>query len=237
MLDIGAFMNGGPGASLGGTVYERLKSDILSLKFQPGVTLQEAELGQGYGVSRTPVREALRHLLDEGLVQRHGRFYRVTVLTPQDIRDLYEVREALETTAVRLCIERADDQSMARLSSLVDDQSEALARNDLAAVAALDSLFHLTIAAAAQNVFLLRQLVSTHDKVRLVRGREVARPGWVDRVIVEHRRILSALHRRDAAVADAEMRYHINSFARLHLGLPQEPISALDGARRSSNPG
>jgi len=60
-----------------------------------------------------------------------------------------------------------------------------------------------------------------------VRGREAVKPGWVERAIVEHRRILSALHRRDVAVADAEMRYHINSFARLHLGLPQQPIEML----------
>lgn len=230
MLDIDAVTGSSPapGTALGSTVYEHLKADILSLEFTPGTALQEIELGQRYGVSRTPVREALRHLLDEGLIERDGRFYRVTELGPADIRDIYEVREALETTAVRLCIERADDQSMAKLSAQLEEQSKALARNDLAAFAALDSMFHLTIAAAAQNAFLLRQLVSTHDKVRLVRGREVVKPGWVERAIVEHKRILSALHRRDVAVADAEMRYHINSFARLHLGMPQQPISPLD---------
>lgn len=226
MLDIESVMAGwqAPGMALGSTVYERLKTDIFSFEFAPGATLQETELGQRYGVSRTPVREALRHLLDEGLVERDGRFYRVTELGSTDIRDIYEVREALETTAVRLCIERADDQAMAKLSAHVEDQSAALRRNDLAAFTGLDSLFHLTIAAAAQNAFLLRQLVSTHDKVRLVRGREMVTPGWVERAIIEHKRILSALHRRDAAVADAEMRYHVNSFARLHLDLPQQPI-------------
>ncbi|CAM5303650.1 DNA-binding GntR family transcriptional regulator [Aquamicrobium terrae] len=229
MLDIEAVANDGfgPGLALGSTVYERLKADILSLSFKPKTALQEIELGERYGVSRTPVREALRHLLDEGLVQRDGRFYRVTELTPTDIRDIYEVREALETTAVRFCIERADDEAMAKLSAIVDEQADALARDDTPAFAALDGMFHLTIAAAAQNAFLLRQLVSTHDKVRLVRGREAVKPGWVERAIVEHRRILSALHRRDVAVADAEMRYHINSFARLHLGLPQQPIEML----------
>lgn len=229
MGDIEATENGSQpqGAPLGSTVYERLKSDILSLVVRPRTVLQEIELGDRYGVSRTPVREALRHLLDEGLIERNGRFYQVTELSPADVRDIYEVREALETTAVRLCIERADEQFIARLSAIVDEQAEALIREDLAGFSALDSTFHLTIAAAAQNAFLLRQLVATHDRVRLARGREVAKAGWPERVIVEHKRILSALHRRDIAVADAEMRYHINSVVRLHLGLPQQPIDTL----------
>ncbi|WP_181167539.1 GntR family transcriptional regulator [Mesorhizobium sp. B2-6-5] len=227
MLDIETVRNGTQGA-LGSAVYGRLKADILSLRIEPRAVLQEIELGERYGVSRTPVREALRHLLDEGLIERNGRFYQVTELTRDDIRDLYEVREALETTAVRLCIERSDEDAMVKLSAIVDQQADALARDDIAGFSALDSTFHLTIAAASQNAFLLRQLTSTHDKVRLARGREVAKPGWVERVIVEHRRILSALYRRDAAVADAEMRYHINSVVRLHLGLPQQPIGMLD---------
>lgn len=213
---------------LGSTVYERLKADILSLVAKPKTVLQEVELGKRYGVSRTPVREALRHLLDEGLIKRNGRFYQVTELSLTDIRDLYEVREALETTAVRLYIERADDTFTARLSAIVDQQVDALASEDLANFSALDSTFHLTIAAATQNAFLQRQLASTHDKVHLVRHREVVKPEWPERVIAEHKRILSALHRRDAAVAVAEMRYHINSVVRLHLGLSRTPPGTPD---------
>lgn len=227
MTDIDAFKNGRQGA-LGSAIYGRLKADILSLEIAPKAVLQEIDLGERYGVSRTPAREALRQLLDEGLIERSGRFYQVTELSQTDIRDLYEVREALETTAVRLCIERADEKAMAKLASIVDEQADAVSRNDTAGFSALDSVFHLSIAEAAQNAFLLRQLTSTHDKVRLARGYEVAKPGWVERAIVEHRRILSALHRRDAAVADAEMRYHLNSVVRHHLGLPQQPIELLD---------
>ncbi len=208
---------------LGSTVYERIKADILSLKLPAKTTLQEVELGQSYGVSRTPVREALRQLLDEGFVQRNGRFYQVTELSPLDIQYLYEVREALETTAVRLCTERADESAIERLTRLVDQQAEALVDGDLTKFAALDSAFHLAIAEAGQNTYLLQQLTAVHDKVRLARGREFVAPGWLDRVIAEHRRILSALQRRDVAVGDAEMRYHIHSVVRLHLGLRQQP--------------
>lgn len=227
MTDNGTRQAGRQGA-LATEIYGRLKADILSLRVRPRTTLQEIELGERYGASRTPVREALRQLLDEGLVERNGRFYQVTELSQGAIRDLYEVREALETTAVRLCIERADQAAMAKLAAIVESQVAALAREDLTGFSELDSQFHLGIAEASQNDFLLRQLAATHDKVRLARGHEVAKPGWVERVVVEHRRILSALHRRNAAVADAEMRYHLNSVVRLHLGLPQQPIEMLD---------
>lgn len=214
-------------APLGSTVYERIKADILSFKLLPKTPLQEIELGQSYGVSRTPVREALRQLLDESFVERKGRFYQVKELSPHDIRDLYEVREALETTAVRLWAERAEDSSIRELSNLIDEQAGALAEGDLMRFATLDSAFHLAIAAGGQNAYLLQQLTAVHDKIRLARGREYVAPGWLDRVIDEHRRILSALQRRDAAIGDAEMRYHLNSVVRLHLGLRRQPIESV----------
>ena len=212
-----------PSGSLANAVYGRMKADILSLTLLPTTSLQEIELAQRYGVSRTPCREALRQLMDEGFVERRGRFYQVRELSPHDIRDLYELREALETKAVRLWTERADESSMAQLSCLVEDQAGALAKGDLMRFAALDSAFHVAIAAAAQNAFLMQQLSAVHEKIRLARGREYGAPGWLDRVIDEHRRILHALKRRDAAIGEAEMRYHLNSVVRLHFGLREWP--------------
>ncbi len=215
-----------PPAPLGSTVYERIKADIFALKLVPGAPLQEIELGQWYGVSRTPVREALRQLLDEGFVERKGRFYQVRELSPLDIRDLYEVREALETTAMHLWAERANEAEIPQLSRLIDEQAAALAASDLMKFAALDTAFHLAIAAAGKNSYLLQQLSAVHDKIRLARGREYIAPGWLDRVMDEHRRILSALQRRDAAIGAAEMRYHIHSVVKLHLGLRRQPIGS-----------
>lgn len=212
---------------LANTIYGRIKSDILTLKLLPGSPLQEIELGQSYGVSRTPVREALRQLLDEGFVDRKGRFYQVKELSPQDIRDLYEVREALETTAMRLWTERADESQIPLLSGLIEAQLAALASHDLMRFAALDADFHLAIAAAGNNGFLVQQLRVIHDKIRLARGREYIAPGWFERVMDEHRRILSALQRRDGAIGESEMRYHIRSVVKLHLGLRKDPTEPV----------
>lgn len=124
--------------------------------------------------------------------------------------------------AVLLFIERAAPSSLDTLHSILDEQSKALADKDINRLIALDSQFHLSIAQMTGNTFLQQQLASIHDKVMLVRGQvSSTTPTWSDRVIVEHARILSALSRSDAAVAEAEMRYHLSSVVRLHLGMKQ----------------
>lgn len=217
-------MQSGP---LANTVYARLKAAILSQEIRAATPLQETELGVQFDVSRTPVREALHDLLSEGLVRRHGRFYQVTQMSSLEIRHLYEVREALERMAVLLFIERANPASLDTLHLNLDQQVNALADKDINRLTALDSQFHLAIADMTGNTFLQQQLASVHDKVMLVRGQTSSTtPTWSDRVIVEHGRILSALSRSDAAVAEAEMRYHLNSVIRLHSGMQQEPLGS-----------
>jgi GntR family transcriptional regulator, rspAB operon transcriptional repressor len=208
----------GTNGPLRGSVYGSIKAEILEMRLLAGAPLQEVELASHYGVSRTPVREALRQLLDEGFVERKGRFYQVKELTPNDIRDLYEVRESLETTAVRLCVERADDSIIDRLHALIDEQVAALAANDRQRFSVYDTAFHLMLAEGAGNGLLLQQLTVIHEKIRLTRGREYDVPNWLKYSIDEHSRVLSALERRDATIGIAEMTYHIRSVVDLHFG-------------------
>lgn len=199
-------------------VYTSIKKDILEMRLSAGAPVQEVELASYYGVSRTPVREALRQLLDDGFIERNGRFYQVKELTPDDIRDLYEVRESLEATAVRLCVERADDSLIDRVRKLVADQNDAFKNADLRRFSALDTAFHLTIAQGAGNALLLQQLTVIHEKSCLTRGREYVATNWVEYSIDEHSRVLSALERREATVGVAEMIYHIRGVVDLHYG-------------------
>jgi GntR family transcriptional regulator, rspAB operon transcriptional repressor len=210
--------------ALRGNVYGSIKADILEMRLLAGAPLQEVELATHYGVSRTPVREALRQLLDEGFVERKGRFYQVKELTPNDIRDLYEVRESLETTAVRLFVERADDSDIERLRALVEGQMQAYDANDLVQFSVLDTAFHLALAEGAGNDLLLQQLRSIHEKIRLTRGREYTEPNWIPYSIDEHSRVLSGLERRDATIGIAEMTYHIRSVVDLHFGTRRRKI-------------
>lgn len=197
---------------LSARVYGALKSRILAHGFEPGAVLQEQTLAGELGVSRTPVREALRLLTDEGLVARRGRLYATRQFSATDVRQIYEVREALETASVSLCAARAADPALHTLTGMITEQSIALHRGELSRFAELDSLFHLRIASLADNRLLLHQLSGLHDKVRLVRLRPT---DFVLRAVDEHRRIAEALQRRDAAVAVAEMRSHIRSVVRL----------------------
>ncbi|MXP62470.1 GntR family transcriptional regulator [Roseomonas sp. M0104] len=194
----------------GPDLYAGMKAEITSLRFPPGTQLQEVALGQRFGVSRTPVREALQRLLRDGLVERFGRFYRVIRLTETEVRELCELREALECMAVELAVVRQPGCT-GRLSALIAAQEAALGREDFDAFNDLDGEFHLRIGQAAGNTALLRQVETLRDKACLVRGMEQRRPHWTGRVIAEHRRIVNAMERRDAAIAAAEMRYHIRS--------------------------
>ncbi|WP_237182458.1 GntR family transcriptional regulator [Roseomonas marmotae] len=191
-------------------LHAAIRAEITSLRLPPGTQLQEVALGHRFGVSRTPVREALQRLLRDGLVERFGRFYRVIRLTGEEVREFCELREALECMAVTLAVRR-EPGCAADLEALIRAQRAALARGDLDAFNDLDGAFHLRIGHAAGNRALLRQLETLHDKACLVRGMEQRRPYWSGRVAEEHGRIVDAIGRGDAAIAAAEMRYHIRS--------------------------
>lgn len=205
------------GAPRGLDPYMALKAEITSLRLVPGTQLQEVALGQRFGVSRTPVREALQRLLRDGLVERVGRFYRVLRLTETGMREICELREALECMAVTLTVAR-DPACVEALEGLIEAQRHAAQRGDWDGFNQHDGAFHLRIARGAGNTALLHQLETLHDRACLVRGMEQRRPHWAERVPEEHRRIVDAMRRGDAAIAAAEMRYHIRSVIALRPG-------------------
>jgi DNA-binding GntR family transcriptional regulator len=203
-------------------LYAALKAEITSLRLGPATQLQEVALAGRFGVSRTPVREVLQRLQRDGLVERFGRFWRVIRMTEEEMRELLELREALECMAVALATRR-EPGCLAALDVLVQGQEAALARQDFDAFNSLDGDFHRRIAAAAGNGALLRQLETLNDRFALVRGMEQHRPRWTGNVILEHRRILDAMARGDAEIAAAEMRYHIRSVLALRPPVRSEP--------------
>jgi GntR family transcriptional regulator, rspAB operon transcriptional repressor len=220
-------------SSMSHALYEALRADIVSFQIAAGMVLRENEVAERFGASRTPAREALRRLVQEGILVRSGRHYAVRRFKAADVRDLYEVREGLEKMAVSLAIERGGTASFEALGRLLAEQEAAATAGDQATFSALDTRFHLSIAQISSNALLLGQMRMIHHQVMLVRVVELSRPRGMQRTIDDHRRILDAMRRRDVTVAEAEMRYHMRSIVALYHG-QSEPLP--DGSIPEPNP-
>ncbi|SFJ41898.1 DNA-binding transcriptional regulator, GntR family [Aquamicrobium aerolatum DSM 21857] len=214
--------------SLSSDIYMRLKKDILSFSLPRGSVIQEAVLAERYHASRTPAREALRRLVQEGLTVRKGRNYVVRTFTADEVQDFYEVREGLEKMAVRLAIERASDESLEALCKHIEKQTQATRRNDIATFNQLDTEFHVAIATMSGNRLLEREVSLLHDKVMLIRALELSHEAGMTNAMKDHQRIVDAMLRRNITVAEAEMRYHVRSVIALYRGFKEPPPSGLD---------
>ncbi|MDZ7799231.1 MAG: GntR family transcriptional regulator [Trueperaceae bacterium] len=200
--------------TVGDEVHRHLRHQLLLGAWPPGTRLREADLAASYGVSRTPVREAVRRLLQEGLLEARAT-QGVRVRQP-DLRaalDAYEVREHLEGMAARQAAERAEGADRAALSALLD-RVEAAGTADVAAQVEADLSFHRRVAELSANEPLILALdglsghvtplkVHTRDQNAAARTRE------------QHRAVADAIAAGDGARAEAAMRTHVATFAAL----------------------
>ncbi len=175
--------------------YQAIREDIAAGRFQPGQRLVEADIARRAGVSRTPVRQALRWLEREGVVEiekRRGATMRA--LSAQQIADLYELRAQLEAFACQLAARRADAADHAELRRLVDEFDRAAKEDrsdDLATVRATNAVLHRTISEVGKNPFLGMALETTIENPLVLRafqrfGREeLRRSALFHRLLVE----------------------------------------------------
>ncbi|PRD45962.1 GntR family transcriptional regulator [Phyllobacterium phragmitis] len=192
-------------------VHKRLRDDILALTLKPGTVVSEKELSVAYGIGRTPVREALLRLSDEGLVEivpKSGT--RVTRIPAHRLPEAILVRKSLEDITTRSAAERASVSDLMSLRMLIQRQTEAAERADEEAFHAADEAFHAEIARAAgyPGIWSLVQQVKT----QLDRYRRLTLPqeGRMTRVQDDHAAILAGLEARDADAAAAAMAAHID---------------------------
>ena len=190
--------------SLKEEVYEGIRRDIMGGSFLPGDLLKERELAEKYGVSKTPVREALSMLEQNNLVKTIPRAgYMVTQLTLRDLQEVYQLRIILEPMAARLAAENLTDEELEELEGLTvtSDPEEARLFN---------RRFHLVIARASGNSRLARmieQLVDDMDRWAAL-DLENFRP---EVVLIGHQAELAALRTREPQVAEEKVRDHIRS--------------------------
>lgn len=191
--------------------YRYIKSRILDHRFPVSCRLRAQELAEQMALSRTPVREALGRLEQEGLVRREGGWgFAVRELSLTDIIDLFDVREALELQALSVALPRIDHRVINRLREHLDEAEAALLAGRPA-----DSLrharhFHSAISQAGENALLTSMLDSLNDRIHRV-GLSLAKrfPARPREVLEENRALLNAIEQRDSRRATRLLRQHI----------------------------
>lgn len=191
-------------------VFRKLREAILVGRFQPGQRLRERELVSRMGVSRTPIREALRKLELEGLITTVPyKGPTVTRPTPDSARQLYETRAALEGQATALFTKRADTAAIERLRALIKESERALARRNPAGVLEANNAFHDEVAAGCGNALLQSLITNLRDRIVLLRVESLSYPGRRSRAIAEHKAIVRMIERGDADGARALVEEHV----------------------------
>ncbi len=198
----------------GSTVYQRvhesLRAEIIGGVLAPGSRLKIADIAQRYGLSQMPVREALQQLQGEGLVvMAPNRGATVRRMDAQFVRNLFDIREALEGFLTRQAALRLDAAALVALRATQAAMERAHAARDLPAVIRLNRDFHRGIEAATGNDDAMRLLDLHSELIGALRARFGYRRGRVKTVLQEHRDLLAALANRDAAAAGAIHDAHI----------------------------
>jgi DNA-binding GntR family transcriptional regulator len=196
------------------SAYEVLRDKIMRKEFSPGQRLDLKAIETGLGISRTPLREALHRLASERLVEilpRSGTF--VTVLSPREIAESFEVRRAIERYAVECAVQKATDQQLRECRVLLPELARLAVSADPAATypqyMGVDYELHRRLVALADNHRLCRayERENVHSQIARVHYRRTMRD--LDITQHEHEAIMAALDRRDAAAAAAAMDRHL----------------------------
>ena len=176
--------------------------------YKPGDRLVESELAERFGVSRTPIREALQRLETQRLLVRDGRSLIVASLDHNQLAELYIVRAELEALAARLAAKHASDEEIRVLRDMVAADSRLIA--DPEAMSRANKRFHKQIHLASHNRYLVEQLDLVHRSMALLAVTSLAAEGRGDATLVEHDAIVEAIARRDGEAASAALKEHIS---------------------------
>ncbi|RZL85775.1 MAG: GntR family transcriptional regulator [Variovorax sp.] len=195
-------------------VAELLRQRIFSRELEPGAWIDELKLAEAYGISRTPLREALKVLAAEGLVTmkvRRGAY--VTEVSDKDLADVYHLLSLLESDAAGVVAQRATPQQIAELQAL-HAELEAAARPgqvDREHFFAINERFHMRLLAIADNRWRDQMVADLRKVMKLNRHNSLLKSGRIDESLKEHRAIMAALAEKDATAAMARMQAHFRN--------------------------
>ncbi len=176
--------------------------------YRPGDRLVESELADRFGVSRTPVREALQRLETQSMLARDGRSLIVASLDHNQLAELYLVRAELEGLAARLAAKHATTEEVRVLHDMIEDDRAFL--NDPDAMSRANRRFHKQIHLASHNRYLVQQLDLVHRSMALLATTSLAAIGRSEQALVEHEAIVRAIAAGDGDAAASALRSHIS---------------------------
>lgn len=198
--------------SLSGKVFDALENEILTGVLERGETLSENKISARLGVSRTPVREALQRLEQEGLVKTEpGKGAVVLGISQGDLLDIYEIRIRIEGLAARYAARNITDAQVREMLDVVELQEFFAAKGDSKSLRDLDSKFHSMIYKFCTSRILTDTLNSLHHKIERFRRMSVEIGGRGNMSVTEHREIVEALAARDEERAENLLIEHIKN--------------------------
>jgi DNA-binding GntR family transcriptional regulator len=195
--------------TLGSDVFEALRKMAISYEMKPGERLNELDLAEKLGVSRTPIREALKRLAAEGLLMESSRGYVRRPLEIQEMLNLYEARVAIERECFRLAFERATEEELRDISDYLKASVQVPVDTNIEQLVELDEGFHLRIAVMSRNTELKRILISLNERIRFIRWIDMENVGR-DSTQKEHWEIVNAMLERDMERGLTRISSHIS---------------------------
>lgn len=191
-------------------VAERLRQQIFARELEPGSWIDEQKLAADYGISRTPLREALKVLAAEGLVTmkvRRGAY--VTEMSAEDVKQIYHLLGLLESDAAGVVARHASDEQLRELRTLHDKLEKQVRQRD--AFFATNELFHIRLLQMSGNRWLEQTVHDLRKVMKLNRHHSLFRQGRLAESLAEHREVMQAIERRDAEGAVRLMRRHFDN--------------------------
>ena len=202
--------------SLADQVFERLEGDILSGKYPRGEILTEMKLCADMGVSRTPIREAIRRLEQEHLIEYSPKGVVVIGVTEKDLQDIYDIRMALEGLAAAKAAECISEEMLAEMREIVELQEFYVSKKDAEHIRATDSRFHSLLYRATGSTAYDETLALLHRKTQKFRKASVENSSRAEASVKEHRAVYEAVAAHDTKAAMTAMEAHVAN-ARRHI--------------------
>ncbi len=204
--------------------YEIIHEKILKMEIRPGENVTETSLSEQLGIGRTPVREALKRLEQEGLIVSHNRRKRVFVLTIKEIEEIFELKKSIEGSALIWATERANEQDLARLSDVFNDIKDLLREKPdnsheedkwFQKWLAKDEELHALLLDIANNKRAKQIITNLNNQWHRLKLGILAIEGRIEQSFKEHERFVNAVLNRDADGAEEAFRVHLDNLERI----------------------